>query len=35
MFGMIERIEHGWDMAVESLSVLRKDKECWSFPCSA
>jgi hypothetical protein len=32
MFGMIERIEHGWDMAVESLSVLRKDKELLVFP---
>lgn len=32
MFGFIEWIEHGWDMAVESLSVLRKDKELLVFP---
>lgn len=32
MFGFLERIEHGWDMTVESLDVLRQDKELLVFP---
>lgn len=32
MFGLIERIENGWDMAVESLNVLWMDKELLVFP---
>lgn len=32
MIGFLDRIEHGWDMAVESLRVLRQDKELLVFP---
>jgi hypothetical protein len=32
MFGFLDRIESGWDMAVESLNVLWKDKELLAFP---
>lgn len=32
MFGMLERLENGWDMSLESLRVLRKDPELLVFP---